>query len=383
MKIAALIFAAVVAVPAGPVFPAQSDRRVVPFTIDDVRPFVPVSVNGKVFHFLVDTGAAGHNTLALRTARELGLVRRAAGTMSGANAGALAIESAVVDRFTMGPIVLRGATFSVADFAPLERRIGFRLDGIVASETLIHHRIRFDYPRRVIVVDPSDTLDAPSVPTRIEGGWPVVEATVDRTRGRFLLDTGDRSYLTLFTPFATAHYPVPQRRLRNVTTGYGLVAPIVTDLVRTRLDLGALHVPELVTRLATQQKGGFASDALAGTIGSGTLLHSVVEIDYRAGSVRIQAAATQPRSEWDHAGMWLSRDGDALLVDGVVPHGPAEEAGLHDGDRLVALNSVPARDVDLPALRARLASFKNLVLIVTRRTATGDEQLSVKLTPLL
>jgi predicted aspartyl protease len=383
MKIAGVIFAAVVAVTACPVSPAQSDKRVVAFTIDDVRPFVPVSVNGKVFRFLVDTGAAGHNALALRTATELGLVRRAAGTISGANAGALAVQSAVVERFTMGPIVLRGATFSVADLAPLERRIGFRLDGIVASETLASHRVRFDYPGRVIVVDPSEPLDAPSVPTRIEGGWPVVEAAVDAVPGRFLLDTGDRSYLTLFTPFATAHYPAPQRRLRNVTTGYGLVAPIVTDLTRTRLDVGALNVPELVTRLATQQQGGFASDALAGTIGSGTLLHSVVEIDYRLSSVRIKAAPAQPRSEWDHAGMWLSRDGNALRVDGVVPHGPADEAGIHDGDRLVALNSIPARDVDLPALRARLASFEHSVLTVTRRTRTGDEQLSVKLAPLI
>jgi hypothetical protein len=201
--------------------------------------------------------------------------------------------------------------------------------------------------------------------------------------GRFLLDTGDRSYLTLFTPFASAHYPVRHRRLRNVTTGYGLVAPIVTDLTRTHLAVGALNVPELVTRLATQEKGGFASDALAGTIGSGTLLHSIVEIDYRVGSVRIKAAATQPRSEWDHAGMWLSRDGDALLVDGVVPHGPADEAGIHDGDRLVALNSVPADDVDLPALRARLASFENSVLTVMRRTPTGDQRVSVKLAPLI
>ena len=383
MKIISLIFATVVAMLACPVSAGQADTRVIPFTIDDVRPFVPVTVNGKAFRFLVDTGAAGHNALALRTATELGLVQRAAGTISGANAGALAVRSTVVERFTMGPIVLRGATFSVADLGPLERRIGFRLDGIVASETLASHRIRFDYPRRVIVVDPSEPLDAPSVPARIEGGWPVVEAAVDRVPGRFLLDTGDRSYLTLFTPFAAAHYPAPQRRLRNVTTGYGLTAPIVTDLTRTHLDIGALNVRELVTRLATQEKGGFASDALAGTIGSGTLLHSVVEIDYRVGSVRIKAAPAQPRSEWDHAGMWLSRDGDALLVDGVVPHGPADEAGIHDGDRLVALDSVPARDVDLPALRARLASFENHVLIVTRRTVTGDDRVSVKLAPLI
>ncbi|HEY6237490.1 MAG TPA: PDZ domain-containing protein, partial [Candidatus Elarobacter sp.] len=156
-----------------------------------------------------------------------------------------------------------------------------------------------------------------------------------------------------------------------------------TDLTRTRLTVGALTVPDLVTRLATQEKGGFASGALAGSIGSATLSNSIIEIDYPAGVVRIAPARRQVCSEWDHAGMWLSRDGDALLVDGVVANGPASQAGIADGDRIVAVDAVPVRELHLPALRARLASPQARTVAMTVRTAAGERTVRLTLAPLL
>ena len=348
----AALAVALLATAAAPPAPATA----IPFTIVDERPFVEVGLNGRTFRFLVDTGSGGSNAVSRRTAEALHLQPHASGSISGANAGSLASSKAVVERFTFGPVTLQNATFTVADFTPLERRIGFRLDGIVGSETLIAHRVRFDWPRRTIEIDPPDALDGSSVPIQLSGGWPIVDAEVDGVRGAFLIDTGDRSYLTLFTPFAQAHYPLAQRPLRGIVTGFGLVAPIVTDLTRTRLALAGLDVPDLLTRLATQTAGGFASAALAGSIGAATFRDAVVEIDYPGRRLTIAPHGTAPRSEWDHAGMWLSHEGAALIVDFVVPGGPAASAGLAAGDRLVAVNGEAAASIDLPALRSRLAS---------------------------
>lgn len=349
----------------------------VPFTIVDERPFVEVSLNGATLHFLVDTGAGGHNAVARRAAERLHLQSRAAGSVGGANAGQLDVSAAVVDRFSFGSVTLRHASFTVADFTPLERRIGFQLDGIVGSETLTAHCVRFDFPHRTIEIDPAGELQGTTVPIRLSGGWPIVEAAVDGVRGEFLVDTGDRSYLTLFTPFALAHYPRERRPLRDIVTGFGLVAPIVTDLTRTRFALGGLDLPDLVTRLATQTAGGFASDSLAGSIGSATFHDAVLEIDYVRRRLTIAQPAPARRSEWDHAGMWLSHDGGALVVDAVVPGGPAASAGLHAGDRLIAVNGEPAGTIDLPALRAGLASASATDLRVTVRRDGRDTVLLV------
>jgi hypothetical protein len=343
-----------------------------PFRTIDGRPFVRVFVNGHPASFLVDTGDSGSNAISRRFAIELHLKMRAAEAISGANAGSLSASHAVIDRFQFGPIVLRNSTFTVADFTPLERRIGFQLSGIIGAATLATHRIHIDGPRRRIDVDSLSPLRGVSLPLSIRGGWPIVQARVDGIDGTFLIDTGDRSYLTLFTPFARSHFPMKERRLRGVVTGFGLVAPIVTDLTRTRFALGTIRVPDLLTRLATQTKGGFASSALSGSIGYATLQSEDVELDYKHRRLIVAPSRNPPRSEWDHTGMWLSRGRIAIDVDDVIPRSPAAEAGLRPGDRLVSVDGRSAQSIDLPELRSRLASAqpRRLRMIVRRKDRT-------------
>jgi len=345
----------------------------VPFSTVDGRPFVQVAVNGHPTTFLVDTGDGGHNVISRRLAGLLHLKMTNATSISGANAGHLAASHAVVNRFQFGPVVLRNTTFVVADFTQLEHHIGFQLNGIVGSPTLATHAIRFDGPRHNIDIDPLLMPRGTSLPLSVLDGWPVVTARVDGVRGKFLIDTGDRSYLTLFTPFAKTHYPAGVRKLRGVITGFGLVSSIVTDLTRTDFSLGSISDSGLLTRLATQTSGGFASSALAGSIGFPTIRNDDVVLDYVHHRLVIAEIRPTPRSQWDHAGMWLSYGRNAIIVDGVISKSPAAQAGIQPGDQLTSIDGISARSIDLPGLRSRLASAAPGTLRLTVRRNDREE----------
>jgi predicted aspartyl protease len=337
--------------------PAGAAGVVVPMHLIDNRPFVPVTVNGRRYEFVVDTG--GDYAISTQVAGELGLHPKAAGSVGGANATAVATGDAVVTRLAVGPITVRDVHVSVIDFAPLVAHIGFRrFDGIIGYTFLRTHAVTFDAQRGTLTFDaPPPAQEANhAVSFRLSENLLVVRAAVDGTDGDFILDTGDRSAITLFTPFAREHYRSRgSDTLRDVVTGFGLTAPIVADVTRLRdLALAGYDVADPIARLATQQAGGFASAEVAGSIGYAVLRRFVVTFDYPHGLVRLSDPVDAPRLEWDRSGMWLSRAGANLRVDGVVAGGPAAEAGLQDGDLVLAVDGVPAAGVDLPALRERL-----------------------------
>src|ERR1700682_3824984 len=134
----AIVFALLPAVPAG----AAREATVGPLRMTDIRPFVPVTVNGKRFDFIVDTG--GVDAISAQAAAELGLHVTAGTAVSGGNAAPIASGETVVDAFSVGSIVLRGAKFAVADFSAVAAHIGVRrFDGIVGYEFLRAHAVTF------------------------------------------------------------------------------------------------------------------------------------------------------------------------------------------------------------------------------------------------
>jgi hypothetical protein len=111
---------------------------------------------------------------------------------------------------------------------------------------------------------------------------PVVNATIDGIATTVAIDTGDRSSLTLFGPFARTHgfytrYPSK----RNVVTGYGLGGPVYGDVFRLgSLDVLGNHLSEVVARASRQSGGVFTSAQQGGSIGTGVLKRFNVVYDY-------------------------------------------------------------------------------------------------------
>jgi hypothetical protein len=191
-----------------------------------------------------------------------------------------------------------------------------------------------------------------------EDQMPVVRARINGIEGRFLIDTGDRSSLTLFGPFWRAKGL--DRGLGRTTiamTGYGIGGPIRSIVGRpATFSLGGVPVPAPVTRLSLQKAGVFTSADYAGSIGMGVLKRFVCSFDdgrHRLWLSRSPNFAAADR--YDRSGMWvgLDPDGHMILMD-VAKDGPAARAGLRPGDRILEWNGEPGDAPHLFPLRELL-----------------------------
>ncbi|HJS89254.1 MAG TPA: aspartyl protease family protein [Steroidobacteraceae bacterium] len=344
--------------------PAAVSRLSSPFRLVDNRVFLPGTLNGKgPYSFLLDTGADGwavSTTLAHRLAIPQGKAERIAGAGE---------AKETLHHLKLQRVDLAGLSFSdqralSADFSDLDAVIGFQhFDGIAGKPVFDAYVVDLDFGRaRVRFFSPAEyspPADAKVMPFELYQTIPVIDGEIAGIKGRFLVDLGDRSSLTLFGPFWRAHH------LDRVfgpgiiaITGYGLGGPVKGELVRVpEFTMAGIRVAGIVARLSLQKAGVFNTSAIAGSIGTGILKRFNVTFDYPGRRIFLQEAPSQDvPDEADRSGLWLGRSGDDFEVFGVVSNSRAARSGIKKGDIVTAIDGVPTKRLDLFAIREQLKS---------------------------
>ncbi|MBV8067019.1 MAG: hypothetical protein JO113_03500, partial [Candidatus Eremiobacteraeota bacterium] len=111
-------------------------------------------------------------------------------------------------------------------------------------------------------------------------GIPQIQAAVDGVHGTFVIDTGDRSSLTLFRRFAQVNDFSRDAPVRNAITGIGIGGPVYSDVLRTTVSLFGATIPGVVTRVPTNKGGAFALAPQDASIGTGLLKRFNIVYDY-------------------------------------------------------------------------------------------------------
>lgn len=335
----------------------------VPFTLQDNRIFVQASIgNAGPFAMIVDTGSSGL-VITPDVARRIALPGKPAGYMTGAGSGRVAATAVTVRKLSIDRVQFDTAQALVGDLSPIRKAIGFkRLDGVIGYDQFKHFRVLIDADSRRLTFS-STPVAVPAngfeTPFTIDGGLPFVKAAVDGVHGTFLVDTGDRSQLTLFKPFAEANDFFHFATVRNALTGYGIGGPLYADLLRTTLQAFGATAPDVVTRLPLASSGAFASADYAGSIGYGFLDRFNVVFDYPDGRMETWPAVNPPkdtslvaipeippappgrlaRHALFGAAAMQRQAGVTLTV--VSEGGPAYAAGLRPGDVIEKLGQRP------------------------------------------
>ncbi|HVR47831.1 MAG TPA: alpha/beta fold hydrolase [Candidatus Binatia bacterium] len=335
----------------------------VPFSLQDHRIIVQVFA-GRIgpFSMVVDTGSDGL-LLTPEAARRIRAAVKSGGSITGAGPGRTKIGTMTVPNLQIGDVRFDKVPAIVADLSRIRRGIGFRhLDGIVGYDQLRRYRLLVDMDRRRLVFSSGMMpvpKDAATTAFSQTDGFVRVPAAVDGVHGTFVVDTGDRSQLTLFRGFADTNDFWHFASVRNALTGFGVGGPVYSDLMRTTLQAFNTTAADVITRLPLAKTGAFATDTDAGSIGNGFLERFNVVYDYPDGKMltwpvkapvadsstfRLPAVPSTPAHSLSRHAVFgaaaeLKPGGVTLMY--VTSNGPAYRAGLRVGDVVRSMGGRP------------------------------------------
>lgn len=325
----------------------------VPFTTFDNRIVVPVTIDGIAgFQMILDTGSSGI-IVTPQTAAKLRLHTRRAGYADGAGARKVPLGQTRLRTIELAGRSLPAQNAGVIDLQPIRRAFGFpKLDGIVGYDAIPGRYLEVDSDKHVLRLSDEPIAapgDAHIEPYTLRGGMLQVQAAVDGVHSTFILDTGDRSQLTLFELFARTQgfYGVTPLR-QNAVTGYGIGGPIRSNVIGAQLDAFGFQLSDVVTRIPLGNAGVFSSESRAGSIGNGVLLRFNTIYDRIAHTLTLWTARNFARAAIADPPAVLPRHAlfGAVLADKpagstitrVLPQSAAAGAGMQPGDVITAIN---------------------------------------------
>jgi predicted aspartyl protease len=354
-------------------FAGGAHETQIPFELINNHIYIHAAIDGQPVRVIVDTG--GLNMLTPASAKRLGIATQ--GTMAAAGAGADKTDLGFGrgKRITIGDVTLADPLFYVIDVGKLGDVEGEDFDGLVGHELFSRVRVRIDYPARVLTLTAPVAFAPPTgaiaVPFVMADRIPIVSGSIDGVAGRFWVDTGSRSSLTTAVKFTkdnglVAKYKPPF----ETVTGWGVGGATRASPVRFHdVKIGDAVVHDVVGDLFSGDKGAFADPDAAANLGGGILHRFIVTFDYAAKIMYLEPAkGAETRETYDRSGLFLRRDGDAFAVVAIVPHGPAEVAGIRVDDRITAIDGTPVQRRSLAAWREYLrgAPGKTLRIHVER-----------------
>lgn len=346
----------------------NATRQSVPFEVYGNHIFVKVRVNGSApLDFVLDTGASDCG-IDRKCADELQIPLEplAGQTSIGTGEGEPGIAVARGVSLGIAAVRLSDRVVYAVPFEELSRAVGRRIDGVMGADLFREYAVRIDYSAHFLELFDADDFRhngrGSVLRLTFNDGRPLVAARVEfagrRTlAGRFIVDTGDGSAIGLHTHFARKNRLPPDGHpvLREITLGIAGSAPEVRARA-LRFRLGPFAFREPVVAIAQAGKGSTADPAYEGSIGGEVLRRFTVTFDYRHRRMILErASGFDAPFAVDAAGLDLGAIGpdlSTIVVERISDDAPASLAGIRAGDRLVAVDGVPASRLGVARLQS-------------------------------
>lgn len=309
---------------------------------------VEVQIDGKAVHLVLDTGA-GFTMLTPELARRLGLeTNERIENVTSSTGGEVVTRSVLTKRISLGEAWTENEPIFVSEIFP-------GIDGVLGVSTLADWDVRIDPSTNKL------TLFAAGKAPPLEGETTLaLTCEVAKPEANTSNPQGFRP-MTLFVPVRVGDHEL----MASPDTGYGggtfqlpsvLMEKFAPEAMKdalpglaTGMNLSGKAVsqtaklPEftfgpdilrgLATEVITAKPGSIAERS--GLIGLNVLRHYVMTFRFAAGELRLKPLGTvQEITRTSTAGISLSLEYKILSVE---PDGPADTAGLRDGDELLEI----------------------------------------------
>jgi hypothetical protein len=347
--------------------PAPPPQDAVPFQLLHAQVWVPGTIEAAAPSlFILDTGAQA-TILADDYARALGLaVLPSDYTATGPTGNPIDLSVVNIihvqlggETFTLGPV-------GVLSMTSISLRQGRPLTAVLGHDLLVQRITEIDYEQRVVRFHDPETYVAPadfiSVPFRFNQGLPVIDAEIAMDDGRKLpvrvgVDSGDRGALDLKQAFADENHLETSHGI-EVSFGLNIGGSIRSRIFRiAQLDVAGASLRLPITTSTSTSGGAFADPEIDGLLGAEVLRRFTLVVDDRHSRLFIRPNRHMDEPfDFDASGIVMdARDNhfDHTIISAVIPHSPADDAGVRPGDELVAIDGHAALPAQFPAIRER------------------------------
>lgn len=324
--------------------------------------YVTAWLNGQgPFRFLVDTGW-GTSSITPDVAKRLGLLVRGAQKTIGAGEGTAETKFTRVTRMRFGGAELRNQSLGVTSaFDGKTRDAVDNFGGLLGYELFKRFVVKLDFERQRLTLILPSRFSRPrlgtTVPFKLSNTIPLVRAQVDGFEGEFIVDSGFPGSVILYQGFIEKNDLLTRFKSRfEAITGWGIGGPVRSGVTRARIfRLREETIRDLVVTLSLIKKGTMADPHLAGAIGSELLRRFTVTFDYGRREMHLERNSNyEEREVFDRSGMYLNKRPNWFDVVDVVKGGPADEAEIRPGDRIVSMDGKKASAWTVPEVRSRL-----------------------------
>jgi len=348
----------------------------VPLIQRGVHLYVEATIDDKPALMVLDTGA-GANILTPRAAKRLNL-ELGKGQVSVQGAGG---DAASASEVKLGKLGVGDATLKAQNAYVIRLPEALVCDGLLGTPFFQAWIVQFDYEKLRLTLTPRSAFqppaDATAVPIRFFNNIPAVEATVDGIKGQFKIDTGAGDALTLFAPFVEEHHLrgkyMPS--LQTVT-GRGVGGLLYGDMVRLpEFRIGSFRFTRITAELSRQTEGAFAGKENAGNLGGEIWQRFTLILDYPESKIfLIPNGRFETPFVANRSGLALDTDQGMTLIRAVIPDSPATEAGVHEGDIVLAIDGTSIFRIEGWKVREILRGEPGKKIVLHLRAADKTER---------
>jgi len=336
-----------------------------PFTEKWGMIFLPVSVNGQSFNFLLDTGAP--NVLDQGTLEALGIPAYTYGMVSDAYGKRDRLSFAITNRFTIGPLQHKKVGALIADFRSVPIFDCMEIDGLIGANMMRKSVWQFDFRQKMIHVAPSvdyfELDQAEQLPIRSKNtGTPVTNIRLGSTLLKNqTVDFGSGNGITILKDKITE--PMVQDTVAisygNAGTGlYGSRQDTVYYLRTDSLQIGLDFLSSAVLRVRKNTNG---------LLGLRFWRNYRVTIDWSAGILYLEPNGDKPQIVSRGFGFGTEMSGDTLRVSTLTTPSPASAAGLLLRDQIIKLGTRLVSDLDYCQVLHQLDTAEQVQVTILRK----------------
>ncbi|MEM6845744.1 MAG: aspartyl protease family protein [Bacteroidota bacterium] len=327
----------------------------IPFTLHDNHIFINIEVNGsRPLRFIFDTGAAT-TVISEKEADRLDISHDGFSTVR-SRRGPKFVYYSSYNKLQIGQVALSRVKMVHLSLGHLYRALDTEVHGIIGQDILEKYVVEINYDQSTIILHDPPTYAAPSGYHQqtfdLIGGRPYIDGSFrlnngELLSGKFQLDNGSGSFVTLYSPFVEEHQLTRKIGRTQQTYTMNFSGAIDRNFAGRlqEFEFGWFSLSDIPIRLNQSRYYKKAFKDGIGHIGNALLKRFNIVLDYHN-----KQSYWQPNQSFAnefalaYSGLVVQSDNqeEKVVIRHVFEDSPADEAGFTPDDEIVQINNISA-----------------------------------------